>query len=98
MSELLTLVSELRRPRLLIRAARAGLGEYNRCRDLKRLMRVGDTPAPARALTALMAQEALVEQTRCAGEATYSFSHHIQPLIAMMAEVRLLPRPEQTGT
>ncbi|MDW4547795.1 DUF6477 family protein [Defluviimonas sp. D31] len=96
MSDLLSLVSELRRPRLLIRAARAGLAEYNRNRDLKRVMRVAEAPAPERALPALLAEEERLEATRQAGDASYSFIRHIEVLIAMMAEARLLPQPGRT--
>ena len=92
MSDLLSVVSELRRPRLLIRAARAGVAEYNRNRDLKRLMRTAEAPTPDRALSALMAEEERIEATRQAGDASYSFLRHIDVLIAMMAEARLLPR------
>lgn len=93
MSDLLSVVSDLRRPRLLIRAARAGLAEYNRNRDLTRLMRIAEAPAPDRALSALMAEEERIEATRRSGDASYSFLRHIEVLIAMMAEARLLPRP-----
>lgn len=93
MTDLLTLVSDLRRPRILIRAARAGVTGYNRNRDLKRLMRVGAPPAPERALTALIAEEAELEETRKAGAASYSFTRHIELLIAMIGEAQLLPRP-----
>lgn len=93
MTDLMTLVRDLRRPRLLVRAARAGLTEYSRARDLRRLMRVSQAPAPERALSELLAEEERVEATRRAGDASYSFVRHIELLIAMMAEVRLLPRP-----
>ena len=92
MTDLIQILSGLRRPELLIRAARAGLTDYNRGRDLKRLMRVQQAPAPDRALPALLAEEEELEQTRRAGGATYSFARHIDLLIAMMAEARLLPR------
>ncbi len=93
MTDLLSFVSELRRPRLLIRAARAGVTGYNRNRDLKRVMRLAAPPAPERALRALIAAEAEVEQTRQSGDATYSFTRHIELLIAMIGEAQLLPRP-----
>lgn len=94
---LAALVTGLRRPALLIRAARAGLLEYNRSRDLKRLMRLPHPPAPEHALGALLAEEAALEETRKAGDARYSVARHIEVLIAMMAEVRLLPRPAPRG-
>ena len=40
----------------------------------------------------LLAEEERIEATRQAGDASYSFVRHIEVLIAMMAEVRLLPR------
>ena len=92
MTDLLSLVSDLRRPKLLIRAARAGLCDYNRNRDLKRLMRLASPPSPDRAVTVLMAEEERLEDTRRAGDAGYSLTRHIEILIAMMAEARLLPR------
>lgn len=48
MSDLLSIVAELKRPQLLIRAARAGLADYNRSRDLKRLIRTPEAPGPER--------------------------------------------------
>ena len=96
MTDLLSLVSDLRRPKLLIRAARAGLCDYNRNRDLKRLMRVSSPPSPDRAVTALMAEEERLDDTRRQGDANYSLTRHIEILIAMMAEARLLPRRAET--
>ncbi|MDI3337346.1 DUF6477 family protein [Defluviimonas aestuarii] len=90
MSDLPSMLQELRRPRLLIRAARAGLAEYNRNRDLKRLVRANAVPDPDRALSILMEEEERIEATRRTGDASYSFTRHIEVLIAMMAEVRLL--------
>ncbi len=93
MPDLATLVAELRRPRLLIRAARFGLAEYNRARDLKRLTNARQATSPADAVAALMAEEERVEETRRAGDAAYSIARHIELLIALMAEARLIPRP-----
>ncbi len=93
MTDLHDSFATLRRPRLLIRAARCGLGEYNRARDLKRLMRLAEAPAPEAALRALIAEEAVLEAYRREGCAQYDLAHHIELLIAMMAEARLLPRP-----
>ncbi|MFN6952398.1 MAG: DUF6477 family protein [Albidovulum sp.] len=94
MSDLMSHLHNLRRPRILVRAARAGLAEYNRARDLCRLMRTASAPAPETALGVLVEEEARIEATRRAGDASYSFVRHIEILIAMMAEIRLLPRGE----
>lgn len=96
MTDILSIVADLRRPQLLIKAARCGMTEYNRNRDLKRLMRVLSIPSPDRALSALLAEEERLEETRKAGDATYSITRHIEVLIAMLSEARLLPRPMQS--
>ncbi len=93
MTDLFSLVSELRRPKLLIRAARAGVTGYNRNRDLRRVIRVAAAPSPERALSVLIEAEAEVEETRQKGCASYSFTRHIDLLIAMIGEAQLLPRP-----
>ena len=76
----------LRRPRLLIRAARFGIVDYNRERDLKRLMQVVAPPPPAIALDGLLAAEAEAEARRMSGAAGYSVARHVELLIALMAE------------
>lgn len=93
MTDLLDLIAALRRPRLLIRAARFGQPDYNRRRDLKRLIATTAPPSPETALRALFEEEDRLETARREGAATYSLMRHIDVLIAMMAEARLLPRP-----
>lgn len=90
MSDFRKTLSELRRPRLLMRAVRFGMSEYRRDRDLRRLID-GDAP-PERALPRLIHAEAVLEDTRLRGDSTYSVARHIEVLIALMNEVRLLPR------
>lgn len=90
MNDFRSLLADLRRPRLLIRAARHGLADYRRERDLRRLI----GPAPAeQALPQLWSEEERMEATRQTGDASYSITRHVDLLIALMAEVRLLPRP-----
>ena len=91
MSDLRTLVSALRRPRLLVRAARIGLQDYDRDRDLPRLMQAQSAPSPERAVSRLIEEERTLESTRIDGDASYSVLRHVEVLIALMAEVRLLP-------
>lgn len=89
MSDVQTVLASLRRPRLLVRAARLGVAEYSRARDLRRLMRRPHLPPPAQALRSLIAEEEALEETRRAGDAAYSLTRHIEILIAMIAEARL---------
>lgn len=93
MTDVTALLATLRRPRLLIRAARFGLADYNRDRDLKRLMRLPATPHPRAAVDRLISAEAELEACRRSGGAAYSPARHVEVLIALMAEARLLPRP-----
>ena len=90
MTSLLEALTRIHRPRLLIRAARHGMQDYNRNRDLKRILKGESLPVPSSALRRLMDMEALCEDTRQRGDAGYSVSSHLEILIALMAEARLL--------
>lgn len=90
MTDFRALLADLRRPQMLIRAARLGLQDYRRERDLRRLLNA--QPSPDRALPRLLSEEEHLEATRRAGDAAYSVSRHIEVLIALMAEASLLPR------
>lgn len=90
MTDCRTLLATLRRPRLLMRAARFGLGEYRRERDLRRY--VASAASPEDTVSSLISVEAQLEATRVAGEASYSVARHIEVLIALLAEAQLLRR------
>lgn len=92
MTEFLGILNTLRRPRLLIRAARFGLRDYNRERDLRRLVRSEILPTPTRAIPALIAEESRLEDERRARNAAYSPARHVELLVALIAEIRLAPR------
>lgn len=76
----------LRRPRLLVRAAKAGLGAYNRKRDLRRALKCEETPAPGTALPRLIAEEERLDQARRESAADYDVQQHLLLLIALIAE------------
>lgn len=88
MNDFARLVAALRRPRLLIRAARHGMAAYERNRDLRRL--IGTTPTPAVAMARLIETEAQLEDARREGDASYSVARHVEVMIAMMSELRLV--------
>lgn len=92
MNDFRTFLADLRRPRLLIRAARFGVADYKRERDLRRLINASARTTPELAFPQLITAEERMEATRRAGDATYSVSRHIEVLIALIAEARLLPR------
>ena len=61
MTDLATVLNALRRPKILIRAARAGVVDYRRDRDLKRLLRQPRGTAPTQAIGSLLAEESRLE-------------------------------------
>jgi hypothetical protein len=92
MTDFAALLTVLRRPKILIRAARAGLVDYRRERDPKRSPRL-DKAAPEAAFGALLAEENALEAHRTAGVATYDPRRHIAVLTALLAEARLAETP-----
>ena len=85
-----TPLAALRRPRLLIRAARFGTADYDRHRTLPRLVDTVGKKAPNEIIVALMCAEADSVHQRRAGLATYSIARHIELLVALIAEARTL--------
>jgi Family of unknown function (DUF6477) len=83
MSDPRSLLATLRRPRLLMHAARFGLAEYRRDRDLRRF--VSSPATPEATVSSLISVEARLEATRVAGDAAYSVARHIEVLIALLA-------------
>ena len=88
MTDIMTLLRGLRRPPLLIRAARIGQEGYVRRRDLARILRTSRPPAPGAAVMALMEREAELDERRRAGSAAYTIATHVEVLAALMAEAR----------
>lgn len=90
MQDILSMLNALRRPRILIRAARHGAQDYNRDRHLQRILGYGSLPRHAAAVMRLIEVEAQVNDQRLAGDAAYSVTRHLDLLIALMGEARLL--------
>ena len=66
----------LRRPRILIRAAR------------ERLLRSGHCPLPGACLSRLRAEEAMLEEARQEKSAEYDVQRHVLLMVAILAEMR----------
>jgi len=90
MTDALAILKSLRRPRLLTRAAHIGLEDYNRDRSLRRLIPAPGSPESRQVLEQLVEQEAEADQCRREGSASYSPAHHIELLVALIAEARLV--------
>lgn len=91
MSDLVSTLSTLKRPRILVGAARKGVGFYRRERDLEPLLKSLRSPADADS-EQLLAAEAQLEQTRSNGGSGYSLTNHIAVLTALIAEAALSHR------
>jgi len=90
MNDLASVLNALRRPKILVRAARAGVVDYRRERDLRRLLRQARGTAAQHAIGSLLDEENRLETTRTAGDATYSIQRHVAVLTAILAEARLM--------
>jgi hypothetical protein len=90
MKDVLGLLNQLRRPRLLIRAARIGAEDYRRAPQLHRILGQGSLPRPGAALMRLIEIEAQLDDSRRGASAAYSVSRHVEVLTAMMGEARLM--------
>lgn len=90
MQDILGRVEGLKRPPLLVRAARFGLDDYSREGQLPRLLRVLAPPRSGEAILRLLDIEAVLEERRLAQGADYSVARHVEVIIALMAEARLL--------
>lgn len=95
MKNILAQLHDIRRPGLLIRAARIGAQEYHRGTHLSRL--IGDTPPASggAALMQLMELEVEINECRKNEWAGYSPARHVDILIAMMGEARLLRQAQE---
>lgn len=94
MPDPLTTLSKLRRPHLLVRAAHLGLHDYNRNHHLRRLLPDGPRSTVRETFLTLIAQEAEMDAERIAGGATYSVARHIEMLVALIFEARILKSAE----
>jgi hypothetical protein len=90
MQDILARVEGLKRPPLLVRAARFGLDDYNREGQLPRLLRTLSTLRSGEAILRLIDIEADLEDKRLDQAADYSVARHVEVIIALMAEARLL--------
>ena len=90
MQDLIAMLHALRRPSLLMRAARIGADDYRREIHLPRLLGYGQLPRHGSAVIKLMEIEGELNEQRLSGDTGYSLVRHVDVLIAMVAEARIL--------
>lgn len=95
MLDINSLIKRLKRPNLLVRAARFGVDDYRRERDLLRLLDLHTVPKSGEALIGLIDLEQDLNRQRVAKDATYTLVRHIEVLTAIMCEARLLQEAVQ---
>ena len=83
-------VKLLRRPKVLVRAARFAMLEFRREKVLRRVLRRDTIPGPMAAIALLMHRERELETMRSDGDAAYSVTKHIDVLAALMGELSVM--------
>jgi hypothetical protein len=81
-------LESLRRPDLLVEAARHATTGYERRRDLRRMLRTAIPATAKAALERLIPIEAALETRRRNRDHAYSLPRHVDILCALMAEAR----------
>lgn len=89
MKDILSQVTSLKRPKILVRAARFGLDDYVRDRHLQRCLNRDTAPSPGQALVALLDVEKQLNSERTTKSGSYQAAKHIDVLVAIMAEAQL---------
>ena len=97
MQDILSIMQTLHRPQLLMRAARIGAVEYRRSAHLPRLLGYGRTPKTAAALLKLIEYEDELNIQRKSGESAYNLVRHLDVLIAIVGEARILRASQPNG-
>lgn len=90
MTDIIARLECLRRPRLLMSAARFGVLEYRRTRDLARVLQSERMIGPVEALTHLIDIEGELEEQRVADDGRYNLTRHVLVMIAIMGEARMV--------
>ncbi len=89
MLDLMTMITTLRRPRLLARAAKFGAQDYSRERHLQRILGYGRLPGSGPALVRLLEMERELNSLRKEEDTAYSLVRHLDLLIAILGEAQL---------
>jgi len=80
----------LKRPKLLARAARFGVDDYRRNIHLTRIFQSDDLPRHAEAIIRLFDIEDEMNTARLAGSGNYTSARHVDVLVAIAGEARLM--------
>lgn len=89
MKDISSHIRDLKRPTLLVSAARHGIATYSRTTHLARYLEISPLPGPGVALMQLFEIEGDLDQARRTKRGDYTPSAHVDVLVAIMAEIQL---------
>ena len=90
MKDIISMRHTIKRPRLLMRAARIGSQDYRRSVHLPRLLGYGQLPRHGPALMKLVEIEDDLNTQRKDKDSAYSLLRHIDIMIAIVGEAHIL--------
>ena len=90
MQDPISRLNELRRPPLLIRAARLAQPDYERSKALKELFPGRSIKGSRQAIILLLDEEADQNSARLDDPGRYDLSRHVKIMIALLGEARLV--------
>ena len=90
MQHCLTRLAQLKRPRIMMRAARIGAQDYRRNVHLPRILGPAQMPSHGDAITRLLELEDELNTRRTGDGVSYPMLRHLDVMIALVAEARLL--------
>jgi len=91
MSNYQSKLSTLKRPKILIKAARIASQTYRRSRDLSGVLGYSYPTSESLIRQKLFDLEHMINQKRRLGDASYDLKTHVQVLSALLAEVTVEP-------
>lgn len=98
MIDIQTRIATLKRPKLLARAARFGVDDYRREIHLRRIFQSDTLPRHAEAIMQLFDIEDEINRAREAKSGNYAPAQHVEILIAIAGEARLMRAMSQRVT
>lgn len=97
MQDISTMLTSLKRPKLLVRAAQHGMVDYRRGTHLPRILGGSPPTATGAILMQLMEKEQAMNVMRKEVDASYSPRRHTEVLIALLSEAQAFLTARKTA-
>ena len=88
--DVFSVLETMKRPKLLMLAARHRLKDYTREKDLKKLTHTDYLPGPSEAILLLVSLEKTMDLKRTEEDGTYNVYRHVDVLGAILGEALLM--------